>query len=132
MENNGLELVIINDPMTRCKKFYFRRRVIGGSIYYNFKDDMSILESTLINNAQAVEDKPSLRLDDEMFFALVDAIHRDYKPSQGKFTEGKLEATEKHLEDMRKLVFQEVKNEGKMIFTTDDSIDPGFDIRKIK
>lgn len=40
----------------------------------------------------------------EIFEALVDAIHRDYKPSEGKFTEGKLEATASHLNDLRQLL----------------------------
>ena len=48
--------------------------------------------------------EPSLMLNQEEFQALVDAIHKNYKPSEGKFTEGKLVATEKHLEDMRKLL----------------------------
>ena len=46
-----------------------------------------------------------LYLSDDLFQKLVDSVHKDFKPSEGKFTEGKLEATEKHLEDMRKLVF---------------------------
>lgn len=51
--------------------------------------------------------KPSLSLNDDQFKLLIDAIHKDYKPSEGKYTEGKLEATERHLEDMRELIFTE-------------------------
>lgn len=47
---------------------------------------------------------PSLSLTGEMFQALVDAVHKDFKPSEGKFTEGKLEATLNHLADMRTLL----------------------------
>lgn len=49
-----------------------------------------------------------LYLDDHLFQALVDAVHKDFKPSEGKFTEGKLEATEKHLEDMRRIVLKDI------------------------
>lgn len=71
----------------------------------------------------AVEDKPTLRLDDDMFMALVDAIHNNgYKPREGKYTEGKLEATEKHLDDMRKIVFEDMKLKNKKIFISKDSL----------
>lgn len=46
---------------------------------------------------------PTMILYPFMYQLLVDALH-GAKPSEGKFTEGKLEATEKHLEDMRKLL----------------------------
>lgn len=53
---------------------------------------------------EGVHVEPSLFLSEEIFRELVNAIHKDYKPSEGKFTEGKLEATEKHLEDLRALL----------------------------
>jgi len=58
-------------------------------------------------HGEAVDEKESIFLSDDMLKALIDAIHKNFKPSEGKFTEGKLEATEKHLEDMRKLVFND-------------------------
>lgn len=45
-----------------------------------------------------------LYLTDDLFQSLVDSIHKDFKPSEGKFTEGKLMGTERHLEDLRKLL----------------------------
>jgi len=47
---------------------------------------------------------PTLWLDDDTFQDLVNAVHKDFKPSEGRFTEGKLEATERHLADLRKLL----------------------------
>lgn len=58
-----------------------------------------------INEAQAIErGKYEFFIPKEIFDALVDAVHKDYKPSEGRYTEGRLEATEKHLADMRKLL----------------------------
>lgn len=48
---------------------------------------------------------PSLELEDEQLQLFADALDKSgYKPQKG-FLEGKLEATSKHLEDMRSLVF---------------------------
>jgi hypothetical protein len=47
---------------------------------------------------------PTLFLNEDMFQMLVNAVHKDFKPSEGKFTEGKLEATERHLNDLRFLL----------------------------
>jgi hypothetical protein len=48
--------------------------------------------------------EPTLFLGGDLFQALIDAIHKDYKPSEGKYTEGKLVATERHLQDLRTLL----------------------------
>ena len=48
--------------------------------------------------------EPTLTMQSDMLQALVDHIHTTKKPSEGKFTEGKLEATEGHLSDLRQLL----------------------------
>ena len=51
--------------------------------------------------------KPTLELEPEQLQALADELDNiGYKPQKG-FIEGKLLATETHLEDMRKLVFKD-------------------------
>ena len=80
-------------------------------IYLFYKRDRVTF---LIQGDTAVEigegvcpDKPTLRLGPEELQGLVDALsEKGIKPKQG-FIEGKLEATDKHLEDMRRLVFKD-------------------------
>jgi hypothetical protein len=43
-------------------------------------------------------------LPDEAFQALVDTIHASHKPSEGKYIEGELEGTKRHLDDLRRLL----------------------------
>jgi hypothetical protein len=58
--------------------------------------------------------KPTIELSNEFAYdflqALTDALNNEgYVPKEKSFLEGKIEATEKHLEDMRKLVFKNEK-----------------------
>lgn len=81
---------------------------LGVDVYiyrYISNRKMELLKSsgTIVKEAGEVVE-PTLSLEHEAFQALVDAIHSDHKPSEGKFVEGKLEATENHLEDLRKLL----------------------------
>lgn len=50
--------------------------------------------------------KPTLSLTNEQLQELADAIASQGIKPQGGFIDGKLQATEKHLEDMRTLVFK--------------------------
>lgn len=51
---------------------------------------------------------PTLRMSKFLFQAFVDAIaEKGFKPTQGSFNEGKLEAMSEHLTDMRRLVFED-------------------------
>ena len=55
---------------------------------------------------------PGFYLNPELFQALVDVVHKDFKPSEGKYTEGKLEGTERHLKDLRKILkLEDQKND---------------------
>ena len=56
--------------------------------------------------------KPTISLSHVTIQQLVDELDKmGYKPQKG-FLEGKLEATEKHLEDMRELVFKKPRMMG--------------------
>ena len=62
--------------------------------------------ATFYEEGSAVVDKPTLSLNPETLQAFADELaYIGIKPQKG-FLEGKIEATEKHLEDMRKLVFK--------------------------
>lgn len=88
---------------------------------FNFHKQISFLTDTQIYNFRTGQWEDKLRdakplnndymllLSSEMYQALADNIHLDKsidKPEEN-FNAGKLEATERHLEDMRKLVFEE-------------------------
>lgn len=61
-----------------------------------------------LTNTTLETPQPTIRLDPEALQTLADELGRvGYKPQKG-FVEGKLEATEKHLDDMRKIVFEPV------------------------
>lgn len=80
---------------------------------YKLTRDVYIFRETFdrkieVMNVGIVEDgvasKPSLELNDEQLQAFAEALNSiGIKPQQG-YVEGKLEATESHLKDMRKLL----------------------------
>ncbi len=54
--------------------------------------------------------EPTFRISDYMLPMLMEAmIEKGVKPPDKAFNEGKLEATERHLDDMRTLVFKDYK-----------------------
>lgn len=94
---------IAEDGPTLVKKIWIYRRMPGG---------ISVLGPDMQTETRYDEysDVPvTMKLDHFLFQAFGDALTGNFKPSEGKFNEGKLEATEKHLEDMRRLVFEEEK-----------------------
>lgn len=85
------------------------RKKIGGDYYVWVEDEWKILERGFESNF-----KPTIFVRDneekEMFQVILDAlISKGYRPSQVKLNDKELEATQYHLEDMRKLVFKEKK-----------------------
>ena len=77
-------------------------------IYYKqFGDKIGVLHGDIIetfNEGDVI--KPTLSLPPEALQEFANALDAmGFKPQQG-FIEGKLQATEKHLEDMRTLVFK--------------------------
>ena len=98
MENFKIHLV--EDWAMGGKKIYISRRV-GDRIEVMFGDTV-----TAYQMGEAISDKPTLRLSDELLQELANALDKaGFKPKEG-YLEGKLTATEKHLEDMRTLVFE--------------------------
>jgi len=82
------------------------RRTLGGTEF--IQGDGAGL---FVAEGEAIPPKPAIQLDPEALQALADELARTgYKPQKG-FVEGKLNATEKHLEDMRKLVFTTTQKE---------------------
>lgn len=82
---------------------YIFRRTLGGAEFIQ-SDETTVF----IAEGSAEQPKPTFRLEPEALQELAEELARTgYKPEKG-FTQGKLDATEKHLEDMRTLVFKEL------------------------
>lgn len=87
--------------------FDFNREVY---IYRHIGDQIEIMGGDSVTRTygrnESILKTPTLLLSPEALQALSNALNEQgYKPQEG-FVEGKLEATEKHLEDMRTLVFK--------------------------
>lgn len=87
--------------------FTFNREIY---IFREAGEGMEIVQGDTIQfvrKGEAAPRTPTMVLQPEMLQALADGLAEvGYKPEQG-FTDGKLQATEKHLEDMRTLVFKD-------------------------
>lgn len=88
----------------RDKMGSFLKEIIIWRPTGNGKTEMITSNQTIEIMEHGAYIEPTLLLEQEAFKALVDAIHKDFKPSEGKYTEGKLEATETHLKDLRQLL----------------------------
>lgn len=90
---------IVDKGYTFYRDVFLYRRVPNGTEIYRG-------DTTEIVDEGAAIVKPSFILSPEMLQSFADALNEQgYKPQKG-FIEGKLQATEKHLEDMRTLVFK--------------------------
>jgi hypothetical protein len=66
-----------------------------------------VKEIVLERMDEAIEQPPSFMLDDKMAQMLMDDLwHCGLRPTDGAGTAGAMRATERHLEDMRTLVFK--------------------------
>ena len=84
-----------------ARDIYIFRRMLGGAEF--IQDNQTAL---FVSEGSAEQPKPTISLDPEALQALADELAKvGYAPQKG-FIEGKLDATEKHLEDMRTLVFK--------------------------
>lgn len=91
---------IQQNPMRTQRDIYIFRRTFGGKIEV-LQRDLETVKT--LSEEEARTNDYTLALPDYIFQALVDEIHQ-HKPSEGKYTEGKLEATEGHLKDLRQLL----------------------------
>ncbi len=105
MKNQGEWIVkIYENPHSGKFEFYiFGNRAYGDVI--NQAVDLKTEEFQILK--EGVERVPTMKMTQSMMQSLFEALH-DYglKPVEQSFLEGKLGATEKHLEDMRKIVFE--------------------------
>ena len=105
MEDNWV-IKIVDVGYTYTRDVFIFRRSIGGAEF--IQNDGTAL---FVAEGSVERPKPTIQLDPEALQALADELsHVGYKPQKG-FIEGKLTATEKHLEDMRRLVFTPITNE---------------------
>ena len=98
MENWIIKIVDRGYKLTR--DIYIYRKSFGGKL--------EILRGNTvetIDDSGAV-DKPSLELTPEVLQSFANALNEIGINPKKEFIEGKLEATEKHFEDMRKLLFK--------------------------
>lgn len=58
---------------------------------------------------EAIDCPPTISLNENTLEELSRVLAEKYPPKREVFIEGKMVATEKHLEDMRKLVFKDLK-----------------------
>jgi len=100
MENWQIKIKDVGYKVTR--EVYIFRRWNGGTDV--LQPDGSIKS---YKQGELMDVKPIIELEPEMLQELSNELSQlGYKPDKGH-TLGKLEATEKHLEDMRKLVFKD-------------------------
>ena len=99
MENWKIEIGYQQFRVNKC--IYITRKGHDGK-YYIWRGN----REEVINSKEGESIKPSFEFTDEMLQQLVEVLDsKGFKPKQG-FLEGKLEATDKHLQDMRNLVFK--------------------------
>lgn len=97
MENWIVRIIDKGYTITRDVYIY---RIINGAKEF-IQNDGTCLR---LSEGSAEQPKPTLELNPEALQALADELAQvGYKPQKG-FIEGKLEATERHLEDTRKLL----------------------------
>lgn len=92
------EIRIIDKGYEPDRSVYIYRLLYDGKIM--------TLDGKVYGAGDAVPDEPVMKLSPEQLQAFADELNAvGYKPQKG-FIEGKLEATEKHLEDMRSLILK--------------------------
>ena len=82
--------------------------------YIVAQNEKGELIRTLLNSGEALDRekfRPILRIPEENFQDFVDALAQKTPPTKGKFVDGKLEGTERHLVDMQKIVNKLLKLE---------------------
>ena len=94
---NNWTIKIIDTGYEKARSIYIFRQLSSGETMF--------LDGKVLKGGEAPSE-PTIKLEPEQLQALADELSMvGYKPQKG-FIEGKLEATTKHLEDMRSLVFK--------------------------
>lgn len=100
------EARVVYEPGRSANAIYLTRHNATGREYMLAEDTIRTLREGEVTK----DDLTFARLDDEQMRALLVAFEtHGIKLPEASYTQGKLEATESHLEDMRKLVFKEKK-----------------------
>lgn len=95
----------MDDGFGMGKKVIFFREVPGGNELLTELDKIDPLREVIPRGAALPYDKASLFLTEEMAQGLFEALQEyGLKPKGQSFVEGKLEATEAHLKDVRTLL----------------------------
>lgn len=104
MENN-LRIEIVKDPVSRNTNIYIISKYGPKDVLIIPNRTRSYQEEEM--NYDGVQQEPSFRLSNDVVEVLFQKLsEQGFKPKESSFIEGKLQATESHLEDMRKLVFK--------------------------
>lgn len=108
MNSHGsrLEVFIGREPFWRDVRFWFRSiswtpdtKTVAYALPLTLK--------TLTSADEGMEQPPTLSMQDEQCQQLMDELWRvGFRPSEGSGSAGSLAATERHLADMRHLVFK--------------------------
>ena len=94
MENWNIKIIDVGYKLE--KDIYIFRKLPNGNV--------EILGNGECGVSGELPEKPTISLTDEMMQKFADVLaDNGYKPKEG-FIDGKLQATEKHLKDMRKLL----------------------------
>ncbi len=104
-----------------CNVFIYCRKEYGTVCYLEIKSPEIIVHTTKVDPGADNQIKPTFTCNryDALEIAkgfIAYANEQGFKNGSETFNKGKLEATEKHLEDMRKIVFEDVRNP--LIFST--------------
>lgn len=100
-DNQGWQVQILESPGRWAKDVWIWREGGGGDTYILNPDLRS--ETKVKYGERRKDDTPTLVLEQDVFAALIDAL-KGFKPSERNFVDGKLEGTERHLQDLRKLL----------------------------
>ncbi len=104
---NGEWQISIKEDFSWDVSVYIFRHVIEGTEMLKVGKNGSLEYGAIIPHGGSKDVKPTFQLPPETLQSLFDALQkRGMKPSDQSFVEGKLQATEKHLEDMRKIAFE--------------------------
>ena len=103
---NRLEAIVAREPFWRDVKFWFRQ-ISWSPDCKTVAYALPLTLKTITPDEEGMEQPPTLSMRDEQCQQLMDELWRvGFRPSEGSGSAGSLAATERHLADMRHLVFK--------------------------